>query len=128
MLSQADLVLLVLDNSGTNAQLTECLVEKMPARKILAVLNKSDLPAKFRPERLPKSLGSPALISAKSGDGIDALCDKICSALSVHHIEPDRPVCFTARQAMLVEQIAAASSPGSVSRLASELLNGRIVV
>ena len=56
ILEDADLVLFVLDNSQTAEQLDGKLLEKITDKKILTVLNKSDLPTKFNADRLPKIL------------------------------------------------------------------------
>jgi len=45
ILDKADLVLLVLDNSQPNDQLDEYILKKIAGRKILTILNKSDLPS-----------------------------------------------------------------------------------
>ncbi|GAI47024.1 unnamed protein product, partial [marine sediment metagenome] len=62
ILEQADLVLLVLDNSQPIDQLDGRLIEKITGKlvlseaegKILTVLNKSDLPAKLNAAKLPQ--------------------------------------------------------------------------
>ena len=47
VLERADLVLLVLDNSRTAEQLDDLLLEKIADKKVLAILNKADLPARL---------------------------------------------------------------------------------
>ena len=54
-LDQADLLLLVLDNSQGKDQLNKSLFKKTAGKKILTVLNKSDLPAGFDHAQLPNA-------------------------------------------------------------------------
>ena len=99
---QADLVLVMLDGS---APLTEedrtLLQEARPNddQKRLVVVNKTDLPGRLDPVRLP--LDGPdcawVKISAKTGDGLDDLRDQIRTLL----LRPD----FEARETILVTHL-----------------------
>jgi tRNA modification GTPase len=73
----ADIVLLLLDGSAELTADDRALFEKMAAKPLLPVLNKSDLPPRLDEESLMGLLreGTPPAIriSAKYGDGIDRL-------------------------------------------------------
>lgn len=78
-LAQADLVLLVLDGSCPLTSDDLALVEAARARRAIAVVNKSDLPAAADTETLPL----PAVrVSARTGDGTEALVAAILACLS----------------------------------------------
>ena len=138
ILQQADVVLLVLDNSRTVRQLDKHLLEKIsstgfqpvhngwPFHPVLTVLNKSDLSAKFDISELPKKLNNSVLISAKFGAGIDNLCDKIRQICNVADFDLHTPVCFTDRQENLLEQLKNAKSTRQADSIISELLNGQV--
>jgi tRNA modification GTPase len=129
LINQADLVLLVLDNSEPIQQLTTGLIEKLADRKVLTVLNKSDLPARFDPAKLPGNAASSVVqISALLGTGIDALARKICEITGTENFDVHQPVCFTARQEQLLIQLTNADSQGQAIAIITELLSGRLNV
>jgi tRNA modification GTPase len=78
LLEQADLVLLVLDGSKPADELDEELLDRISGKRIITVLNKSDLPAKLDISRLPRFLSEPIRISAKEGMGMEYLSEN-CS-------------------------------------------------
>jgi tRNA U34 5-carboxymethylaminomethyl modifying GTPase MnmE/TrmE len=120
------LVLLVLDNSQPADQLDEHLVKKIAGRKVLTVLNKSDLPARFDTRRLPQNLANTAQISAKFGTGIEKLCTKIQQLCGVADFDLQQPVCFTSRQENLLKQINSAKSKRQAASIITELLTGQM--
>jgi len=148
ILQQADIVLLVLDNSQTIEQLDEHLIEKIgstgfqpvktrpglsraesrgwPCHPVLTVLNKSDLPPKFDAGKLPRSLSNTVQISAKYGNGIENLCEKIRQIYGVADFDLHTPVCFTDRQETLLKQLKDAKSTQQATSIISELLNGQV--
>jgi len=136
ILQKADLVLLVLDNSQTDEQLDEHLLEKIAEKLVLTVLNKSDLPARFDATCLPARLSSPksenlkdtVLISAKYGTGIENLCEEIRQICGVNTFNLKTPVCFTDRQENLLKQLKNAKSTKQAASIITELLNGRLSV
>lgn len=127
-LDQADLLLLVLDNSQGKDQLNESLFEKITDKKILTVLNKSDLPAEFDPAQLPDALKNTVLISAKLETGIENLLNKIRQICGAADFELNSAVCFTARQEKLLKQLLNAKSKRKTLSVITELLNGRLRV
>ncbi len=128
LLNDADLVLLVLDISEPNTQLDEQLIKKLADRKTLTVLNKSDLPARFDPAKLPKSLANTVTISAKFAAGIERLTTRIQDLTAVDNFDLSRPVCFTARQQTLLEQLTTAKSTDKTRSIIRRLLNSPIDV
>ena len=142
ILEEADLVLLVLDGSQTADQLDDRLFEKIPGKlvpstssgqalseiegKVLTLLNKSDLPAKFDTAMLPEMLGNTVQISAKFGTGIENLTEKIREACGVADFDLQQPVCFTSRQEDLLGQLKKAKSKQEAALIITELLNGKV--
>jgi tRNA modification GTPase len=126
ILEQADLVLLVLDNSQPAEQLNKSLLKKVANKRILTVLNKSDLPAKFDTAKLPDSLSKTVLISAKFGTGIENLAGKILQICGVSDFNLKTTVCITSRQENLLKQLKKTKSRQQAELIITELLNGRL--
>lgn len=128
MLDKADLVLLVLDNNQPAEHLDKKLLDKIAGKKILTVLNKSDLPPKFDIGKLPKTLANTVQVSAKFGDGIETLLEKIQQTCSVADFDLKTPICFTARQKNLLKQLKKAESKQHALSTITELLNAPLSV
>jgi tRNA modification GTPase len=124
MLQSADLVLLVLDISESNEQISPILLERISEKKIVTILNKSDLPTKFNISKLPE----PVKISAKSGDGIDKLTERILQICGVIDFDLRTAVCITERQQQLLGEIVHAKSKSDMISIIKELLNGQLSV
>jgi len=129
LLEKADLALLVLDNSTVENHIDRRLLEKITGKKIITVLNKSDLPIKFGAAKLPKSLANSTVqISAKFGTGIETLLQKIKEVLGVVNFDLKQPVCFTTRQENLLMKLAGVKSKKRAVSIITELLNGAVRV
>ena len=128
ILERANLVLLVLDNSQPAEELDEKLLEKIADKKIITVLNKSDLPPKLDVSRLPEALSNTAQISAKEGTGIENLAEKIRQISGTADFDLRTAVCFTDRQENLLQQLRHAKSKQQAAAIITELLNGRLCV
>ena len=136
ILEEADLVLLVLDNSQTSDQLDGRLLEKIADKlilseaegKVLTILNKSDLPTKFDAGKLPQIFDNTVLISAKVGTGIENLLKKIRQICGVVNFDLQAAVCITSRQENIVKQLKNAKSKSEAASIITELLNGRLSV
>ncbi|MFA5239006.1 MAG: GTP-binding protein [Phycisphaerae bacterium] len=124
ILDEADLVLLVLDNSQPDNQLDEHILKKITDKKVITVLNKSDLPAGFNAEKLPKFLANTVKISAKSGAGIETLLEKIQHIFGVINFDLKTAVCFTPRQENLLKQLKNARSNQQALSMITELVKG----
>jgi tRNA modification GTPase len=128
IIQEADIVLLVLDNSQLYEAFNAQIIERMSNKTIITVLNKSDLPSRFDTDKLPGSLSNPVKISAKQGAGIDNLKHKIQQISGITNFDPQQPICFTTRQENLLEQLTKAQSKQQASSIITELLNGRLCV
>ena len=126
LLDKADLVLLVLDNNQSANQLDEEILKKIASKKILTVLNKSDLSAKFDTDKLPENLANTVQISAKFGDGIENLCEKIRQICGLDKFDLKSTICFTSRQENLLKQLKKAKSKQQAVSIITELLNGQL--
>ena len=101
---RAALALLLLDGSEALDQQDEeamAVAEKAP--QLLVVVNKSDLPRRVDREALKKQFGTVLSVSAKTGEGMSALCEAI-GALYPVGTEPQGEVLTNARQADAVER------------------------
>jgi len=128
ILQQADLILLVLDNSRRNNQLDKGLLEKITGKLVLTVLNKCDLPSQFDIDNLPEALSDSVKISAKENTGIENMLEKIRQITGVAGFDLKSPVCFTERQHNLLQKLQNAESPQQAASVISELLNGELRV
>jgi len=126
-LEQADLILLVLDNSQ-DEQPDDQLINKITKKKLITVLNKSDLPARFNPKKLPNFLSNTVQISAKTGDGIETLIETILQITGTANFDIQTAVCFTDRQKNLLRQLATVKSRKQAASIITELLNGQLCV
>ncbi len=96
----AELILAVFDGSreldNGDCELIECL--KTTSAEIIPIINKSDLMAKLDITRLA-SLGKPSIISSVTGQGFDALLERISELFVSEKIDYDTtPVIANARQ------------------------------
>jgi len=126
VLEQADIVLLVLDASRPTEELDDQITNRLNDKKVITVLNKSDLPAKFDTSRLPGTLSNSVQISAKEGTGIENLSDTIINAARATDFDLREPVCFTARQENLLKTLTNVKSKQHAAPIITELLNGHI--
>jgi len=128
ILEEANLVLLVFDNSQPAEKIDDQLLEKITDKKVLTVLNKSDLPARFDTAKLPQALTNTLQISAKLETGIENLTGKIRQLCGVADFDLQTAVCFTPRQQKLLKQLGNTKSKDQAASLITELLNGKLRV
>jgi len=128
ILEQADLVLLVLDNNQPAEQLNKDMLKKVVNKRVLTILNKSDLPTKFDTSKLAKGLNKTVLISAKFGTGIEELIEKILQICGVADFDLKAVICFTDRQEKLLKKLRKVKSKQDVASIITELLKGQIHV
>lgn len=124
LLENADLVLMVLDISQSKNKIDKKVIEKISDKKILTVLNKSDLPAKLNAGKLPNILKNTVSISAKSGQGLDTLKDKVIEVLELTDFDLQQAVAFTPRQEQLLKRLCKAETTELTQSIITELLNG----
>lgn len=123
---RADLVLLVLDLSVPALTVSEKLLGVLADKRILTVLNKSDLPPHLDLAALPAGPGESIRISAKQSTGLDNLIRAIGRSLGVADFAPRTPIAFTARQRTLLERLSSADSPAVAATILTNLLHGPI--
>ena len=128
ILEQADLVLLVLDGSRPAHHLDEELLGRISNKRVITILNKSDLPTQFDPGRLPEFLSEPVRISARDGAGIEELAQSMRRISGVDGFDLHQPVCFTGRQEDLLRQLTTVGSGQRAGEIIRELLSGQLVV
>jgi tRNA modification GTPase len=128
LLAKADLVLMVLDNSGPVNQLDGVALETVAGKKILTVINKCDLPGRLESSELTPILKDSVRISAKFGTGIENLLQKIPQTCGADDFDSKSVVCVTERQETLLERLEKAPSKHDAVTIIAELLNGRLEV
>lgn len=128
VLEQADIVLLVLDASRPTEELDDQITKRFDDKKVITVLNKSDLPARFDTSRLPGTLSNSVQISAKKGTGIESLGDTIINVAGAADFDLREPVCFTRRQENLIKKVTTTTSKQQAASIITKLLNGQLRV
>ncbi len=121
LIEQADLILLVLDNSR-DVEFDYRVFESVSNEKIITVLNKSDLPAKFDTGKLPNILSNTVRISAKEQTGIDSLTASIRKTCGVTNFDLRTPVCFTDRQKNQLDELRITKTKQQISEIIRKLL------
>ena len=127
LIENCDLVLGVVDSSNVSKcdwyeRVAVCGV------KLLVVLNKSDLKPDAGAGCLRFDADGVIYISAKSGEGCDALAAKIYELLAEGDVGEGDVVCFTDRQRDIVGHLAEVSTQEEAKSLLEELLNGNLFV
>ena len=107
-LSSAQLILAVLDRSEPLSDEDLALLQELRDRPAIAVLNKSDLPQQLDEEKLAGLVQKTVEISARSGEGADALVDAISQMLHLSDIDPTAPLGANERQRVCLQKSAAA--------------------
>ncbi len=125
---RADLVLLVLDLSQSVEQLSESVATQLVGKRVVAVLNKADLPSRLDVERLPDVSGPLVQISARQGSGIDELICAIHRVCSVVDFDRRTPVASTDRQRLLLESLQHSDSKARARLILSELQGSPVVL
>jgi tRNA modification GTPase len=128
ILEQADLVLLVLDNSKTNDRLDKKFLKKISGKRVLLVLNKCDLFAEFDTNKPPEFMSNSIRISAKEGTGIENMLEKVRQTCGISDYDLKTAVCFTQRQNNLLQQLIHTKSTQQAASIITELLNGGLRV
>jgi tRNA modification GTPase len=128
VLHNADLVLLVLDGNLSDDNLDDKLLMEIRRKPTIIVLNKSDLPFRFKISSLPDSLTDFVKIIAKSGRGVDKLLQKIRQKTGVDEFNITLPVCITKRQEKLIQNLIEAKTKSQIRKIITELLNGNLRV
>jgi len=126
ILERADIVLLVLDASRPAEELDDQITKRFNDKKVITVLNKSDLPAKFDASRLPGPLSNTVKISAKKSTGIESLNEKISETSGAADFDLREPISFTSRQENLIKKLIGTTSKQQAASIIKEVLKGRL--
>ncbi len=111
-LEQADIIVILLDGSKPLTDEDRHILEQNKDRdcKILIAVNKSDLPAAWKPDQIPDNLlhGINLLkISAKFGDGLDALKQAMTDLTGISDIISDGGMITQLRHKLSLEKALA---------------------
>jgi tRNA modification GTPase len=124
LLTDCDVVLFVLD--GSTAEKQEIKFDKV--KKVIVVLNKSDIGCELYEEQLGFEFDGCVRISAKTGAGVGELVEKIRGVLGVAGFDLTKGVCFTERQKRLLEGLLRAKNVSQAESAITELLNGGVCI
>lgn len=128
ILEQADLILLVLDGSRPADEFDNQMIKIIHDKKVITLLNKSDLPSGLDCSLLPKTLSNIVRVSAAEGAGIEGLKEETQRILGTSDLDAHQPVCFTDRQEDLLRKLCEAKSRQQAASIITELLKGRLCV
>lgn len=103
-LDEADLILLVLDQSEPLTEEDQTLIARTHGRPVIIVMNKTDLPAKIS----AAFHGLTVQVSAKTGDGLPLLRQAIADLLLGGAVAADSPMLANLRQRDAAERAARA--------------------
>ena len=122
----ADLVLLVLDVHQPADQIHDLPLDRLAAKPLLTVLNKSDLATRLKGADLPSPLTQTLRVSARCQTELGALAQAICQACGVTGFALETPVVFTPRQRRLVERLADGHHTSDATATITQLLHGPV--
>lgn len=91
----ADLILYVVDSSETPDENDRRIIEKVKDRKVIVLINKSDIVKDYNPEIFTENHMPVLFISAKNGQGMDLLGKKIKDMFFSGDIMPNDEVYIT---------------------------------
>lgn len=97
-LEQAGLVLAVFDSSRPLEPNDMALIENLRGRRVVAVVNKTDLEQKLDPAPIESAFGGAVYISANDPAALDALDNAVAEVLKTANLDPDEPVLANERQ------------------------------
>ena len=121
LIDESDVVLYVNDASEQKATCPEWLKDK----NVLIVQNKCDLLSETQKRELQSG---DIQISAKNGEGLEALCEMILKAIAADGIDEEAVICFPERQKELLESLMHVKNITEGKSIITELLNGPVFV
>ena len=122
-LSQADVVIIVLDGSEALTKEDSEIIKRSQSKKFLLIINKADLPhalAERELTSLAPDVKPPIWISAKYGEGIPALTDAI-HALILNQTEDSHPTQIVSN---IRHKIAIEKTADLLSKARESMING----
>lgn len=100
----AVLVIAVFDSSLPLDENDEKILEKLKGKNVVAVINKTDLPAVLNEEKIKATTPHIIHASAKNGDGLENLESEIKNTLGVTNFNTSSPMLANERQRKCVEE------------------------
>jgi len=119
LIEDCDLILCVFDSTVP--------IPKLPLpenKKTLVVFNKLDLRPAADQSHIELAFADSVAVSAKTGEGLPLLVDKISRLLVPDSFDPTQPACFTPRQKDIITRLSTAKTKPAIEPLITELLNG----
>lgn len=115
----ASLVLAVFDGSQVLTADDFALIDSCKGKKVIAVINKVDLPMRIERDRLCSAFDSVITLSAKNGDGLDSLEQAVKRLFSLEQFDSTQPLLANRRQKLCVQNAYA-----HISRALEDALMG----
>lgn len=104
-LRQADLILAVFDTARPLDADDRRMMEQLPAQQpVIAIANKSDQTARLDLEQLQKRFSYVIPMTAKDGDGLEALRQAVEQLFYTEQVTPELGIVSNARQKQCLEQ------------------------
>ena len=104
-LRQADLILAVFDTARPLDADDRRMMEQLPAQQpVIAIANKSDQTARLDLEQLQKRFSYVISMTAKDGDGLEALRQAVEQLFYTEQVTPELGIVSNARQKQCLEQ------------------------
>lgn len=97
-LDESSLILAVFDRSRPLCEDDRRLIERLRGRRVIAVVNKIDLPAKLELSELETVFENLVQISANDESALETLDRAVSRAVQDGHLDPDQPVLANERQ------------------------------
>ena len=97
-LEQAGLVLAVFDSSRPLESNDLDLIEALRGRRVIPIINKTDLDARLDPTPIESALGKAVYISANDPSSLESLDKAVASILKTANLDPDQPILANERQ------------------------------
>jgi len=123
ILTQADLIILVLDASACPQDIEPALLQQLQGKPVITVLNKADLSPALKPTDLPRTMGSILEIRALQAIGIDTLKQEIRQVLGIPGFDLETAVCFTERQRDLLAELPTCCTRKQIRHHINAILN-----
>jgi tRNA modification GTPase len=120
LLGRCDIVLLVIDLQNPLSNFNMDIL-KRSGKKIVAVFNKSDVPASINKPELDIETEASVSISAINGEGIEELSTAIQQTLLCNESR-SKTFCFTQRQIYILEKLETVDKINKAKDLLTELL------
>ncbi len=121
IISQADLILLILDASMPLPDFDTELAERVKNKKTITVLNKSDLGIVMETDSLPEFAKDFVKISALHDENLKELKKKILYSLNVIDYDLESIIAFTERQKKLLNKILDTEKKAEIFRKLNNL-------